>query len=168
MKADLNKWWLLPFGILIASALVALSIIVFEPTLTNRAFAEVAQQESSEPLEKSDAADTPSRPTETSEAVVSGPPKTSGAADVDCSGTKATDYVCYQQRYQDLVHNFGVRAAFAELRNEIMKDDFVKANCHQMTHVIGRAAVDLYGDLPRTYNHGDTFCGSGYYHGATE
>jgi hypothetical protein len=37
-----------------------------------------------------------------------------------------------------------------------------------MTHVIGRAAFDLYGDLSTTYAQGDNFCWSGYYHGAME
>jgi hypothetical protein len=137
MSASFNRWWLLPFGILATSALVALSIVVFEPSFINRSFAEVARQ-------------TPSGPV------------------VDCSGASATDYACYQRRYQSLVQGSGVKAAFAELKDEYEKNEFVKTNCHQLTHVIGRAAVDLYGDLSSTYSRGDNFCWSGYYHGAME
>jgi hypothetical protein len=91
----------------------------------------------------------------------------SGAV-VDCSGALANDYACYQQRYQDLVNDFGVKAAFSDLKDEYEKSEFVKNTCHQMTHVIGRAAVGLYGDLSSTYAQGDNFCWSGYYHGAME
>ncbi len=86
----------------------------------------------------------------------------------DCSGPLATDYACYQQRYQDLVRDSGVDVAFAQLKDEYANNDFVRSGCHQLTHVIGRAAADLYGDLPTTYSHGDSFCWSGYYHGAME
>jgi hypothetical protein len=137
MRASFNKWWLLPFGILAASALVALSIVVFEPSFINRSFAEVARQGPSGPV-------------------------------VDCSGASVADYACYQERYQDLVQGSGVKAAFADLKNEYEKNEFVNSYCHQLTHVIGRAAVDLYGDLSSTYSRGDNFCWSGYYHGAME
>jgi hypothetical protein len=137
VKAGFNRWWLLPFGILAASALFALSILVLQPSFVDRSFAAIAQR------------------------------APSGAA-LDCSGAKATDYACYQQRYQDLVSNFGVNAAFADLKDQYETNEFVKVQCHQMTHVIGRAAVGLYGDLSGAYGHGDNFCWSGYYHGAME
>lgn len=137
MTEGFNRWWLLPFGILTTSALLTLSVVVFQPSFINRSYAEVAQQVASE-------------------------------AAVDCSGAVANDYACYQRRYQDLVHNSGVAAAFADLKDEYQKNQFVSTNCHQLTHVIGRAAVDLYGDLSGTYAQGDTFCQAGYYHGAIE
>jgi hypothetical protein len=119
---NFNKWWLLPIGILTASALTALSIIE----------------------------------------------KASNTA-IDCSGPSANDYSCYQKRYQDLVYNSGVEAAFADLKDKSTKEEFVRSNCHQLTHVIGRAAADLYGgEIASTYSRGDNFCGSGYYHGAIE
>jgi hypothetical protein len=73
-----------------------------------------------------------------------------------------------QKRYQDLVHQSGVQAAFTDLKGAYETNEFVKSNCHQITHVIGRAAVDLYDDIPESYSHGDNFCWSGYYHGAME
>ena len=138
MTEGFNTWWLLPFGILAASALLALSIIVFRPALVNRTFAEVGLRAPSE------------------------------VATVDCSGASATDYACYQQRYQDLVRGSGVEGAFVDLKDQYENNGFVRAQCHQMTHVIGRAAVDLYGDMSGAYSRGDNFCWSGYYHGAME
>src|SRR5918997_369080 len=106
ISANFNKWWLLPVGILTASALTALSII---ETASNTAR--------------------------------------------DCSDLLVDDYSCYQKHYQDLVYNSGVEAAFADLKDEATKEGFVKSNCHQLTHVIGRAAADLYGgDLASAYS----------------
>jgi hypothetical protein len=131
ISANFNKWWLLPFGILTASALTALNILVFGPSFI--------QQTASNP------------------------------SPIDCSGPKANDFSCYQKRYEDLVYNSGVEAAFADLKDQFAKEQFVKASCHQLTHSIGRAAAELYGgDVPSTYSQGDDFCGSGYYHGAMQ
>ena len=92
-----------------------------------------------------------------------------GPRAADCWGDRANDYSCYQERYQDLVYNSGVEAAFTDLKDEFAKEQFVKVACHQLTHVIGRAAADLYGDdIASTYSRGDDFCASGYYHGAME
>ncbi len=119
----------LPLGILIASACVALTIMVFGPSSSD----EVTRQ-----------------------------------AATDCSGALESDYACYQERYQALVRDSGAKAAFEDLKDEYAKNEFVKSQCHQLTHVIGRAAAETYGDLPATYGQGDSFCWSGYYHGAME
>jgi hypothetical protein len=139
----LSKWWLLPFGILTTSVFIASSIIVFEPTFAGRTSDdEVTRQVAHEH-------------TETSEPIA------------ECSGASA-DHTCYQQHYESLVRDSGVAVAFAELKNEFTKDEFVNSNCHHLTHVIGRAAAELYGDVASTYSRGDNFCASGYYHGAIE
>jgi len=92
-----------------------------------------------------------------------------GDTAIDCSGPSANDFSCYQKRYQDLVYNSGVEAAFADLKEESEREQFVKDTCHELTHAIGRAAADLYGDdIATTYSRGDNFCASGYYHGAIE
>ena len=44
MKTGFNRWWLLPFGILAASALFALTILVVQPTFVDRSFAAIAQR----------------------------------------------------------------------------------------------------------------------------
>lgn len=145
MMAGFNKWWLMPFGILMVSVLISASIVVFEPSFLGGASAEVARAD-----------------------VVGSKKVAAGGEPRDCSGASANDYACYQERYQGLVQESGVEAAFTELKSEYDKNDFVKAQCHQITHVIGRAATDVYGDLPNTYSKGDNFCWSGYYHGAME
>jgi hypothetical protein len=85
-----------------------------------------------------------------------------------CSGALSSDYACYQERYQNLVHHSGVEAAFAELEEDYEDNGFVKASCHQLTHVIGRAAADLYGEVSGAFGRGEHFCGTGYYHGVME
>jgi len=40
--------------------------------------------------------------------------------------------------------------------------------CHALTHIIGQAAARKYSDLPEAFQHGDNFCGSGYYHGVLQ
>src|SRR5215203_222755 len=96
-----NKWWLLPFGILTASALIASSILVFGPTFADNSFGdEVARHGAHEP-------------TETNEPLA------------ECSGDSGTDHARYQQRYESLVRVSGVEAAFVKLKDEFTKDDFV-------------------------------------------
>ena len=67
-----------------------------------------------------------------------------------------------------MVRGSGVIAAFIDLKAAYMKNEFIKSHCHQLTHLIGRIAVDLYGDLVSTDSRGDSFCWSGYYHGVME
>jgi hypothetical protein len=122
VRVGFDKRWLVPFGVLVTSALVVLSVFAFGSSF-----------------------------------VVA-----------DCSGALSSDYACYQERYQSLVRVFGVETAFDELKGEYGKNGFVRSNCHQLTHVIGRAAVERYGDIPTTYGRGEGFCGSGYYHGVMQ
>ncbi len=85
-----------------------------------------------------------------------------------CSGALSTDFSCHQQRYKDLVLESGVEAAFAELKSEHKKSDFVRSACHQLTHAIGRAAAERHGGVSGAYTRGEHFCGTGYYHGVME
>ncbi len=143
-----GRWWLLPIGIVTTSVLVALGIVVLQPSFIEEIAAERLSAQGSG---------------------ASGQAKGSrGEAAEDCSGVRASDYQCVQRHYQDLVHGSGVQTAFTELKGAYETDEFIKTNCHQITHVIGRAAVDLYGDIPESYSQGDNFCWSGYYHGAME
>src|SRR5215210_6803695 len=126
MKASSSIWWLLPFGITIASSLFALYILVFGLSFSS-------------PLCRYS------------------PP-----------GIGPICYQAYQERYQNLVWDTGVEAAFTQLKDEHAENSYVRGACHRLTHVIGRAAIDRYGDLSSAYSNGDTFCGAGYYHGAME
>jgi len=144
MGGQFNKWWLLPFGILTTSALIASSIIIFGPTFADRSFDEVALHGAHKPTE------------------------TSGSIP-ECSDASANnDHGCYEQRYGNLVRVSGVEAAFAQLKDEFTEDEFVNTNCHHLTHIIGRAATELYSDVTGAYSRGDNFCASGYYHGVIE
>lgn len=69
----------------------------------------------------------------------------------DCSGALSSDFACYQERYQDLVRVPGVETAFDELKEGYEKNKFVRFNCHQLSHVIGLAAAERYGDVQGTY-----------------
>ncbi|HEU4424756.1 MAG TPA: hypothetical protein VFR67_19700 [Pilimelia sp.] len=91
-----------------------------------------------------------------------------GRWDVDCAAEKAGDFKCFQQHYQALVAGSGVAAAMTDMKDAYEKSEFVKGNCHQLVHVVGRAAGDKFGDVAKAYADGDNFCWSGYYHGVME
>lgn len=78
------------------------------------------------------------------------------------------DFECYYNYYTGLVEQYGVAPAFTELKKQAAEDPYVEAQCHQMAHVIGRAAASLYEDAAEAYIYGDSFCWSGYYHGVME
>lgn len=140
MRAGADKWRVLPFGVLIFCAVVSLNIVVFGPNFVKQ------------------------RPTgEVARAANAAPTDAAG-----CSGALANDYACFQERYRNLVRGESVERAFMELKADYEKGGFVKANCHQMTHVIGRAAFERYGGVPDAFARGDGFCWSGYYHGTME
>ena len=84
--------------------------------------------------------------------------KSGETATTGCSGDPSTDFVCLQKRYQDLVRGPGVGTVFAELKNELPRNELAKSNCHELTHIIGHAVAELYGDIPSTYSLGDSFC----------
>jgi hypothetical protein len=85
-----------------------------------------------------------------------------------CPGAKSADFTCMQEHYKALVAGKGVAAAFVDIKDAYEKDGAVKGNCHQLVHVIGRAAGDKFGDVAKAYGEGDDFCWSGYYHGVME
>jgi hypothetical protein len=85
-----------------------------------------------------------------------------------CEGKSAIDLACQRRRHAAIVHRSDVDAAFAELKAGYRREGFLRAGCHPITHAIGHAAVDRYGDLAEAYARGDSFCSAGYFHGATE
>jgi hypothetical protein len=87
---------------------------------------------------------------------------------VSCTQAAAEQFSCWQQRYRQLVAQKSPEAAFVDFKQADVAVPYVKTNCHQIAHVIGRAAALKYASLTETYAHGDNFCWSGYYHGATE
>lgn len=77
-------------------------------------------------------------------------------------------FSCFENYYRGLVAGSGVKTAFDDLKARYEANPFLKSQCHQLTHVIGRSAVDLYPTLPAMFSNGDSFCWSGYYHGVME
>src|SRR5687768_12476645 len=62
----------------------------------------------------------------------------------------------------------GPEAAFADLK--VLYDTNVTAHgfCHQLSHEIGHAGYRKYGNIAAAFEHGDSFCWSGYHHGVLE
>lgn len=85
-----------------------------------------------------------------------------------CAGKQSSDFSCYQKHYQKLLRTKGVKVAFADLRQRYLGSEYIRAQCHPLTHVIGNAAVAKYPKVSDAYTHGDSFCWSGYYHGVME
>lgn len=132
------NWWVTPVAVLASSALAVAAILIFKPQVG--AFQQ--------------------RPTAATAAVASW--------DVACGGDRASDFRCFQKHYQAVIATTDVADAFTDIKEAYEKSPFVKGHCHQLVHVIGRAAADKLGDVARAYDQGDDFCWSGYYHGVME
>jgi hypothetical protein len=83
-------------------------------------------------------------------------------------GEVTPHFDCLESYYQKLVDTYGVDVAFSDLKERYESDAFVVTECHPITHVIGREAVKFYPTVSKAYQHGDSFCWSGYYHGVLE
>lgn len=82
---------------------------------------------------------------------------------------KATEtFTCYKAQLNEIVKQQNPRPAFDFVKDRYAKVTLVKSQCHQLVHVIGRAAYVKYDDLADTFVHGDQFCWAGYYHGVME
>ena len=88
--------------------------------------------------------------------------------DCDNIRNESNSFDCWQTYYQSLVKNQGIPAAFSDLKKRYNVNQYVKSQCHPLTHVIGQIAVEKYPDAGEAYLHGDAFCWSGYYHGVLE
>jgi len=90
----------------------------------------------------------------------------------DTGGAKAcdvqVDFLCWDALFRGIVEDEGIPAAFERLRNDYRTNSYVRAQCHPLAHVIGRAAVKKYPTVAEAYSKGDSFCWSGYYHGVLE
>jgi len=85
-----------------------------------------------------------------------------------CSIKHTITYSCYKNELIDLTNTTGPQAALSLLKQNYDTNGFINAECHQLTHVVGRATLDRYKDLGVAYQRGDYFCASGYYHGVSE
>jgi hypothetical protein len=75
---------------------------------------------------------------------------------------------CLEKTYQTYTEKKGVAAAFVKLEAAYNTDPNVRANCHLLTHDIGRTEADVVGNIDVAYEQGNNFCWSGYYHGVME
>lgn len=87
---------------------------------------------------------------------------------IPCTGTQLTNFDCYEDFFKALTAEKGSPAAFALLRATYPTSDYVRSQCHPITHVIGREAAAGFSDVSEAFAHGDSFCWSGYYHGVME
>jgi hypothetical protein len=93
-----------------------------------------------------------------------------GLTKLDCHNqtTTAGQFSCYEKFYQGLVADGDPKAAMVDLKTRYHQEPYVKAECHQLAHVIGRAATVKYPTVDEAYIRGDSACWSGYYHGVIE
>jgi hypothetical protein len=99
---------------------------------------------------------------------ISADPSASMAVTDTCAVKNTITYSCYKSELAQITTQQGPQQAMAVVKQSYKKISYVKEQCHQLTHVIGRAALAKYGNVAETYAHGDQFCWSGYYHGAME
>jgi hypothetical protein len=95
-------------------------------------------------------------------------PSTGSSITDVCSEKNTITYSCYKNELTQITNQQGPEKAMALVKQAYTKVPYVKSQCHQLTHAIGRAALTKYGNVADTYAHGDQFCWSGYYHGAME
>jgi hypothetical protein len=99
-----------------------------------------------------------------------GEPVLADVASVDnalCVGQRH-DFYCYEDYYDTLVVEKGVVTALTDIKDRYEENSYIHSECHQLMHVIGRAASYLYDNVGEAYKDGDGFCWSGYYHGVLE
>lgn len=86
-----------------------------------------------------------------------------------CIENGSNDFDCYENYYTNLVKEGGIAAAFTDLKKRYSSNNFyVQAQCHPLTHVIGRTAAEGLTNPGEAFPEGDAFCWSGYYHGVLE
>lgn len=84
------------------------------------------------------------------------------------TSTSTSTFACYESFYQKLVKESGPKEAMVDLKTRYNVEPYVKNECHQLAHVIGRAATAKYPTVDEAYIRGDSACWSGYYHGVIE
>jgi cytochrome c553 len=76
---------------------------------------------------------------------------------------------CYRQAFGNLSYHDGPERALALLATDDSAIPNVHADCHQISHWIGRAGLVYYHrDAGQALSHGAMTCNSGYYHGVLQ
>lgn len=85
----------------------------------------------------------------------------------DCA--KKSGFGCYRQAFGNLVFKEGPTEALKTLATDSTTIPGVRADCHQIVHSVGHAALAYYHNNPGdALAHGAMTCNSGYYHGVIE
>jgi|SRR3989344_5057534 len=86
----------------------------------------------------------------------------------ECDQSNPESIDCQQKKYVESVNDKGFSETFKVLRSDYESSNSVRANCHQITHAIGREAAVKFKTIEAAYERGDNFCWSGFYHGVME
>jgi cytochrome c553 len=77
--------------------------------------------------------------------------------------------LCFRQAFGNVAYKEGPEKALALLATDDTKIAGVHADCHQISHWIGRAGLAYYkNDAGQALSHGAMTCNSGYYHGVLQ
>jgi len=87
----------------------------------------------------------------------------------ECHTDFVNPFECYANYFTYTTERSGIDVAIKKIKEMYNSGDtYIATQCHQLTHVIGRAAATKFPVIAEAYNYGDTFCWSGYYHGVME
>jgi cytochrome c553 len=76
---------------------------------------------------------------------------------------------CFRQAFGNLTYHEGPEKALAQLATDDASMPAVHADCHQISHWIGRAGLVYFKhDAGQALSHGAMTCNSGYYHGVLQ
>jgi hypothetical protein len=76
---------------------------------------------------------------------------------------------CFRQAFANIAYRDGPQKALKLLGQDDLTMPGVHADCHQITHAVGHAALAYFHNNPaEALAHGAMTCNSGYYHGVIE
>ena len=90
---------------------------------------------------------------------------------IECQRTPAFLLGCWQRYFEATAAKKGADAAMSDLQSLSLTGSYAQSQCHQLAHVIGRAAARRYSTLSAGLAAGQrlgNICFSGYFHGLLE
>lgn len=85
-----------------------------------------------------------------------------------CPGTKGESSTCWIEYYEAFLANYTSIDALQDLKSRYYAGEGAATFCHPLLHIIGAKASVEFGSVAAAYEHGETFCRAGYYHGVLE
>lgn len=82
-----------------------------------------------------------------------------------CEAAPKESLDCLVRYYTAMTESQGVFFALSDLEKQ---SDKIGIDCHQVAHVIGRAAIMRYDTIGEAFKNGSSICMSGFYHGVME